>query len=75
MDKKRELDLLRELTVVLCRIGNHIAKQPGDSKRALETKARKSLSPPVKECGPPLEVHGEPLRDCVQRNNLSRLAF
>lgn len=40
MCKKRELGLLRELKVVLCMTGNHIAKPGGGAEREpLETKA------------------------------------
>lgn len=37
--KKRELDLLRGLKVVLGRTGNHTAKQAGRVREPLETKA------------------------------------
>lgn len=41
MYKKRELDFLRELTVVLCRTGNHVAERHGEGKRAPRDKGLK----------------------------------
>lgn len=78
MCKKRELDLLRGLKVVLCMTGNQIAKPGGEGKRAPRDKGvvtGKVSFIPVKECALYLEGNREPLKDCMQRIDLSRLAF
>lgn len=78
MCKKRELGLLRELKVVLCMTGNHIAKPGGEGKRAPRDKGvvtGKVSFIPIKECALYLEGNRKPLKACMQRTDLSRLAF
>lgn len=79
MCKKRELGLLRELKVVLCMTGNHIAKPgEGGGKRAPRDKGvvtGKVSFIPIKECALYLEGNRKPLKACMQRTDLSRLAF